>query len=65
MEIDEVKKDILVSLDIMSDQVGKIITEHHWRELQNIIVALRDIWNISDEEYIKLLTEKYYAKNNN
>lgn len=60
MEIEEVKKDIIVSLDIMSDQVGRIITEYHWRELQNIIVALRDIWNISEEEYIKILTERYY-----
>lgn len=49
------KEQILISLDRLSDQVGETITEYHWRELQSIILVLRELWGISDAQWLDLL----------
>lgn len=55
------KVDIITSLDNMSYQVGQVITEYHWRELQSIRLSLQEEWKIEDHyvnDHINIMTIK-------
>lgn len=51
------KQEIIRSLTKLSEQVGQVITEYHWRELAGICAELREYWDISDEEWTKIMED--------